>query len=187
MGKHIEQTSLTRQSIVDSFWKLAERDGIKKISVSAVTKTAGINRSTFYEYFTDMEDLIDSVESAITEELKVLIGGLYVKYNLNCSHRDLAKALIPYYDRLALILGEDGDKRFLSKIQIEAVKLFTAVAENHDPFIEYEIVYVVSAFIGFLTYWHETGRRLSEDDFTELFHTLSIKGLSAQCTNAENM
>lgn len=187
MGKHTEQTSLTRQSIVDSFWKLAERDGIKKINVSAITKTAGINRSTFYEYFKDIDDLTDSVESHIIEELKQLIGGLYVRYNLNCSHRDLARALIPYYDRLSMILGEDGDKRFLSRIQTEAVSLFTAVAENRDPLIEYEIVYVVSAFTGLLTYWHGNGRKLSEDDFTELFHTLSIRGLSAQCTNADIM
>ena len=72
----------------------------------------------------------------------------------------------------------------LSRIQSEAVSLFTSVALNSDPMIEYEIVYVVSAFTGMLTYWHETGRKLSEDDFTELFHTLSIRGLSAQCTNA---
>ncbi len=185
MGKHIEQTSLTRQSIIDSFWKIAEREGMKKISVSSIAKTAGINRSTFYEYFTDIEDLTDTIEGVIIDELKQLIGALYVKYNLNCSHRDLARALIPYYDRLALILGEDGDKRFLSKIQIEAVKLFSAVAQNEDPMIEYEIVYVVSAFAGVLAYWYETGKRISEDDFTELFHTLSIRGLSAQCTNAE--
>ena len=184
MGKHVEQTSLTRQSIIDSFWKLAESGGIQKISVSSIAKTAGINRSTFYEYYTDIDDLTDSLESAIIGELKELIGGLYLRYNLNCSHRDLARALIPYYDRLAMILGEDGDKRFLSRIQHEAVTLFTAVAQDPDPMIEYEIVYLVSAFAGVLTYWHETGRRISEDDFTELFHTLSIRGLSAQCTNA---
>lgn len=180
MGKHIEQTSLTRQSIVDSFWKLAERDGIKKINVSAITKTAGINRSTFYEYFSDMEELTDSIESMIIDELKALIGDLYDKYNLNCSPRDLAKALCPYYDRLVLLLGEDGDKRFLSKVQTEAVKFFSILPNKSGHMLEYEIVFMASAFTGVLTYWYETGQRISEDDFSELIHTLSIKGLSAQ-------
>ena len=58
---------------------------------------------------------------------------------------------------------------------------------NPDPMIEYEIAYVVAAFTGLLLYWHETGKRIDEDAFTEVFHTLSIKGLSAQCTNAEDM
>ena len=102
MGKHIEQTDLTRQSIIDSFWILAKTGGNARITASAVAKKAGVNRSTFYEYFSDMDGLIDSIETALTEELKELIGELYIKYNLNCSHRDLAKALIPYYEQNTL-------------------------------------------------------------------------------------
>ena len=187
MGKHIEQTDLTRQSIIDSFWILAKTGGNARITASAVAKKAGVNRSTFYEYFPDMDGLIDSIETALTEELKELIGALYIKYNLNCSHRDLAKALIPYYERLTILLKRDSARRFLFRIQKEAVDLFAKVTESPDPMIEYEIAYVVAAFTGLLLYWEETGKRIDEETFTELFHTLSIRGLSAQCTNAENM
>ncbi len=51
--------------------------------------------------------------------------------------------------------------------------------------IEYEIAYIVSAFTGLLLYWEETDRKINEDTFTELFYTLSIRGLSEQCTNAD--
>ena len=185
MGKHIEQTDLTRQSIVDAFWIIAKTEGNAMITVSAVAKKAGVNRSTFYEYFSDMDGLIDSVETALTDELKELIGALYMKYNLNCSHRDLAKALIPYYERLTILLKRDTARRFLFRIQKEAVDLFSKVTVNPDPMIEYEIAYMVSAFTGLLLYREETGRKIDEDTFTELFHTLSIRGLSAQCTNAD--
>ena len=185
MGKHVEQTDLTRQSMIDAFWILAGDGGQAKITASAVAEKAGVNRSTFYEYFPDMDGLIEYIERTLTDELKELIGGLYLKYNLNCSHRDLAKALIPYYERLTILLKRDSDRRFLFGIQKEAVELFTEVTENPDPMIEYEIAYIVAAFTGLLLSWQETGRKIDEDSFTELFHTLSIKGLSAQCTNAE--
>ena len=185
MGKHLEQTNQTRQNIIDAFWSMAESDGVRNISVSAVVKKAGINRSTFYEYFCSVEDLADHVEGIIIDELKQLIGGLYIRYNFSCSYRDLATALAPYYDRLALLLGEDGDKRFLSKVQREAVALSSEITVKPDPMIEYELAYVVSAFAGVLTYWNETGKKISEDAFTELFHTMSIRGLEAQCINAE--
>ena len=54
-----------------------------------------------------------------------------------------------------------------------------------DRSYKYEIAYVVAAFTGFLLYWEETGRRIDEDTFTEMFHTLCIRGLQAQCTDAE--
>lgn len=184
MGKHVEQTDLTRQSIVDAFWLLAGDSGTGRITASAVAARAGVNRSTFYEYFPDMDGLVDFIETTLTEELKQLIGGLYLKYNLNCSHRDLAKALIPYYDHLTILLKRDSDRRFLFRIQKEAVELFAVVTQNPDPMIEYEIAYVVSAFTGLLLYWQETGKKIDEDVFTGLFHTLSIRGLAAQCTNA---
>ena len=184
MGKHTEQTDLTRQSIIDAFWILA-KNGNVRITASAVAEKAGVNRSTFYEYFPDMDGLVDHIERILIEELKELIGALYIKYNLNCSHRDLAKALIPYYERLTILLKRDSARRFLFRIQKEAVDLFGKVTVNPDPMIEYEIAYVVSAFTGLLLYWEETGRKIDEDTFTELFHTLSIRGLSAQCTNAD--
>ena len=185
MGKHVERTNQTRQSIIDAFWDMAESEGAKNIRVSAIVKKAGINRSTFYEYFGSVEDLADHVEGIMIEELKQLIGDLYVRYNFSCSYRDLAKALAPYYSRLALLLGEDGDKRFLSRVQREAVALAAEITAEPDPMIEYELAYVVAAFAGVLTYWYDTGKKISEDAFTELFHTMTIKGLEAQCINAD--
>ena len=57
MGKHVEQTDLTRQSIVDAFWLIAKNGGTSRITASAVAGKAGVNRSTFYEYFPDMDGL----------------------------------------------------------------------------------------------------------------------------------
>ena len=121
MGKHVEQTDLTRQSIVDAFWLIAKNGGTSRITASAVAGKAGVNRSTFYEYFPDMDGLTGYIESTLTEELKTLIGGLYIKYNLNCSHRDLAKALIPYYERLTILLKRDSDRRFLLRTTLELI------------------------------------------------------------------
>jgi AcrR family transcriptional regulator len=184
MGKHIEQTDITRQSMVDAFWILAKKGG-KKITASAVAETAGVNRSTFYEYFSDMNDLATQIEDTVIDDIKRLIGELYIEFNLNCSYRDLAKALVPYYERLIILLKRDSDRHFLLKVQKEAVELFTSVTKDDDPMIEYEIAYVVAAFTGFLLYLDETGRRIDEDAFTEVFHTLCIHGLREQCINAE--
>ena len=185
MGKHKEQTDLTRQSIIEAFWIIAGNSDTVRITASAVAERAGVNRSTFYEYFPDMEGLTNHIEGTLIDELKTLIGGLYVRYNLNCSYRDLAKALVPYYEQLLILLKRDADRHFMLKIQHEAAELIGGITRTPDPMIEYEIAYVVAAFAGLLLYWDDTGRRIDEDAFTEMFHTLCIRGLKAQCTDAD--
>lgn len=51
----------TRALLVDSFARLkAEGATFRAISVSEVTRNAGVNRATFYAHFTDKFDLVDA-------------------------------------------------------------------------------------------------------------------------------
>lgn len=51
----------TRRLILESFMELkAEGEPFKSISVSAITRRAGVNRATFYDHFTDKFDLVDA-------------------------------------------------------------------------------------------------------------------------------
>ena len=52
MKKQPIQTAKTRQTMIDAFWELAAIQGIDKVTISGITKKAGLNRSTFYVYFT---------------------------------------------------------------------------------------------------------------------------------------
>ncbi len=47
---------------------IADRD-LPQISISDVTKRAGINRSTFYEHYTDLQDLAASACTTVFDEL----------------------------------------------------------------------------------------------------------------------
>ncbi len=50
----------TRELIINSFAKLlVENKSIRKVSVQSVTKTARVNRVTFYAHFRDKYDLLD--------------------------------------------------------------------------------------------------------------------------------
>lgn len=57
MHKQPDVTAATRKKIMDSFWDIYITTPIDKITISAITKSAGVHRSTFYEYFKDIYDL----------------------------------------------------------------------------------------------------------------------------------
>ena len=70
MKKQPQQTAQTRKKLMDSFWKLYCDDGIDRVTVGAVAKDAGYNRGTFYEYFTDVYDLLEQLEDELLGELE---------------------------------------------------------------------------------------------------------------------
>ena len=69
MKKQPEKTARTKQNMIDVFWKLAEEKGFDKVTASALAKEAGVNRATFYSYFTDMDDLVFQAEEQILTDM----------------------------------------------------------------------------------------------------------------------
>jgi TPR repeat protein len=58
---HVRERSSTRSSVLDAARRLAEREGIDAISLSAVASEAGLARATVYGIFRSKEDLLHSV------------------------------------------------------------------------------------------------------------------------------
>jgi AcrR family transcriptional regulator len=59
----------SRSALETTLWELiADRD-LTRISISQVTKRAGVNRSTFYEHYTDLHDLAASACTTMFDEL----------------------------------------------------------------------------------------------------------------------
>ncbi|MCD8021547.1 MAG: TetR/AcrR family transcriptional regulator [Lachnospiraceae bacterium] len=63
----------TREQIRKAFIRLLAEKGLSKISVAAITQTANINRSTFYEYYPDIRALLDDVESTLLSDLNTAV------------------------------------------------------------------------------------------------------------------
>lgn len=67
MKKQPEKTAKTKQIFVDVFCKLYTQKPFEKILVQEITNKAGYNRSTFYEYFSDMYDLLTYIENDVLD------------------------------------------------------------------------------------------------------------------------
>lgn len=51
----------TKKAIINSFYKLLEKKSFEKISVKDIVEDCGVNRKTFYYYFSDIYDLVEQV------------------------------------------------------------------------------------------------------------------------------
>lgn len=98
MKKKPEITTLTREKLMDSFWELYCAKPINKISIKGITDNAGYYRSTFYEYFTDIYDVLEQLETELILYLKEDVSN---SLDTNLSD-DIVKSLANMYESKGL-------------------------------------------------------------------------------------
>ena len=62
MKKQPEITAQTRERLIEAFWSLYREKKIEQITIKQITDLAGYHRSTFYEYFVDIYDVLNQLE-----------------------------------------------------------------------------------------------------------------------------
>jgi AcrR family transcriptional regulator len=69
MNKQPEITDKTRKTFINVFCDLYSQKPIEKISIQEIANQSGYNRSTFYQYFTDIYELLDYVEERVMKSI----------------------------------------------------------------------------------------------------------------------
>lgn len=154
MKHNSEITARTKKNLMDAFWDLYSKGGIGKVSVREIVKKAGYNRSTFYEYFIDIYDVLEQIEASILPDIE--------------KHKDIIRKTGPHlplkhfagvYSQnkkyFVALLGKNGDPAFLEKIK----SVYKAFVRPHfqsldtdDFMLECTLEYAISAFLGVMTY-----------------------------------
>ncbi|MBS7009383.1 TetR/AcrR family transcriptional regulator [Anaerostipes sp.] len=182
MRKHPEVTARTRQCFIDSFWNLLSKNKLSKITVSSITKEAGYNRGTFYEYFKDIPDLLEQIEDELMDDLIDQVTEKFSRgcpYNLQILSQECASILVQFDDKLFYLLSEYGDSsfsyRFKNRFINEITNLFDFGAK--DRYKDYIVNFCYSALIGIRLHWYETGKQLGFDEVVSVTQGLIATGL----------
>ena len=182
MNKQPEVTARTKKRMTDAFWELALETDVRSVTVSAITKKAGINRSTFYAHFLDVYDLLDQVEDGLLSQLKLrlqekLDGPGFRDFE--SFTRASAEIFSELGEPIFFLLGEKGDPAFRPKTQkvMQAAVFKLAGIPEDLPDRDYVGAYGISAVLGLLSHWHETGKEKSPEELLPIVQTLLGYGL----------
>jgi len=184
MNKNITVISQTKQNLIDAFWALYCEKRIEKITIKDITNKAGYNRGTFYEYFKDVYDVLEQIESSLIPALNELppisIGSQMHGMPTN-TFLELYEKNSKYY---AVLLGDGGDPAFASKLK-NAIKPiiiqeFTKKPDVDQKELDYILEYTLSAMIGMMSYWFRQTDKLPSDQLHELTKRLMEQGVTKQ-------
>ena len=182
MKKQPEITAQTRENLIQAFWGLYRQKKIEHITIKNITTRAGYNRSTFYEYFVDIYDLLNQFEDSLLEYLKEEIldsleGGL---------NDDIIQKLADVYeskgDYLGILLGENGDPNFVKKLKtvMRSTLVGTFRLPEKEILTSYIFEFGMSAIIGTVTHWYHSKRDLPPKEMVRLLRSMLERGITPE-------
>jgi AcrR family transcriptional regulator len=181
----------TKKMIRNALSELIEEKGFNDISITDLTKRADINRGTFYLHYTDKYDLLEKVENEVIQEIQEQTKDIH---SINLLNIDALNEPLPFMIKLfeyfkensnlmKAILGPQGDPRFHSKIkkfiEINLFEKALTKAFNKENMLvpeEYFISYVLSAHLGVVQQWVESGMKKSPKDMASILTKLFLLG-----------
>ncbi len=180
MDKKTPVSEQTKRALKNSFLELYGKNGMSGVTVGAITKKAGYNRCTFYNYYTDVPEMLAEIENSILSEISERLSAQEFHItNINDATQQFLSFFEAYGSTIYVLLSKSADSGFRSRFKESAFAIYReALAGNLDgEQIEYLITYVSSAGLGLVEHWYESGRKYSSEEFMKLVQTLISVGI----------
>lgn len=159
----------TKKLISSTFVELLSSKPFDKITIKDIVDACGINRNTFYYYYSDIYDLLEEIfKKELNEiveshnETGSYINGLFKVANVAYEHKKLINNICSSrsYEYL-----ENYMYKSCKHIMIEVVNNFATGLDVPDEDIEFIASFYEYAFMGIISEWFRTGMRESPTKF----------------------
>lgn len=173
----------TQKKIKSAFWQNLALEGYASLSVKQILQTAKINRSTFYTYFNNKNDLLDAVEEDLFQGFHEV--SLDVPLNEITASQPNKKIMQEYYHKLVeyiyqngqkfeLLASDKGDPAFLSKL----LKLDQGIWETNKLIKKvtvpqhYAFMGILSLITSLINDWAKHGFQESPQEFEKILSAM---------------
>lgn len=184
MSIYIEKNRKTKQLIQMSFMQILENKSFELITIGDITKTAQINRGTFYLHYKDKYDLLDQIEKLLFADLGNHIDELQSWYasthKFEKEQEQLAATFFRFIEMqspiIKLLLSGHGRAgfhirfrdAFSEKVRFNLEKNESFCAKLKVP-MEYFLSFITSAFLGLIEQWVRNGLDKTPQEMTALY------------------
>lgn len=166
MDKRVKRT---KKILYNSLISLMTTKELNKITVKELTELADINRKTFYLHYTDIFDMVDTIQEKLLLEFKEIVSRHdflpETKEDLYLLLNDILLFIDSNYDILSIFLGPhiNSDLNFIYKIKNIMKKRCIDIWSNLFPngnlkTYEYFYAFAFSGFIGLIQNWIDSDR-----------------------------
>jgi len=196
----------TKKAIKNALFDLIDVHEFEAITVKELTTKAKINRGTFYLHYENIDDLIDEYFNEFISKLYVLFEMEeedWIKGNEGCYLN--MKPISPLVVNLLILIKKNHklfeflwltkeNRYYKRKLKIYVTEILfyneKALINKEDLLVpeSYFTAYVISAFMGVVTQWLDSGCKESPEEIARILSFLNHKGVlvSAGAQDMEN-
>lgn len=173
----------TKRKISDAFITLYMEENIDKITIKEITELAEINRTTFYDHYIDVYDVLDQLEAelltVIDQNIELLVS--HLKHMSPDSFFTIILSIFQEHDIVLPVLlmrsnsgfGED----FVSLIKKRLLQHFEDMDDESKLILDYCTTYHFSAAISFICKWIEEGKKIPVGQMIGLLKNITERGV----------
>lgn len=161
----------TQDAIIAAAVSLILEKGVDAVTIRDITERADYNRGTFYLHFPGKPELLEFM----LEDFMQGVGRAYAEPYMNLKEVDMTAMLpstMPVFEyievhqdifRALMTMHNDMNSRLCSMFRTYLTEDFVLVTEDSEQTINYGIMlsYLVSATVGVIMHWAETGFKYS--------------------------
>ncbi|MFP3123485.1 TetR/AcrR family transcriptional regulator [Ectobacillus funiculus] len=163
--KEDPRTIRSREMFKEAVFSLLSKDSaISSLTVQRVAATAGLNRTTFYLHYKDIEDLLKQITDEIINELSDKIIGLIHAKDLSEKHQLTQLLDYLYIHRNYFILFKMN--QFEEQLFLLLKQLVETRRENTQEDLPAEYVSIdikTASLVGIIMWWIKKGLHFSSD------------------------
>ena len=180
-----ERYSVADEAILGAFFKLLKEKKPDRITVSDITKTAGIARSTFYNHYQDIPSLISAVEDKTIHDVFSMMENFQPK-----NDRDICSSYFLTLCRYTMenpflsgLLSTPHGNDLFEKMLTMLHHYVTETTSNSRPDrhtkeeVSYVITCAIGSTIGVLHKWSRDNFNLAPEVIADILSEIFLSGM----------
>lgn len=180
MNKRPDITDATKMAFMEAFIQLNRTLLVEKITVKKLTERAGYNRTTFYNYFSDVYALQDSTEEYICQQLESRISD-----NLkNVKNRDafvntIVSMVTEWRSWTEVLLKNPSSHHIEDHIKKPIVAHLKQANHIPDDDVEadFRLYFLASGAISLLLHWLQNPQAISIEEVAAILQDILENGI----------
>ncbi len=176
MKSRNESNKLAKECIVTALIELMKVHDFHSITITDLTKKAGVSRMAYYRNYTSKEDIlnkfVDEVGAGIHEKLPTI----KTETDLYNYYYALLDQLSSYNDLAITAYNAGLGEVILSQITKQMALTFPP--QSSTPAEQYRYLYLAGAFYNIFIEWLKSGQKESCSDMAKICHAFTREGFA---------
>ena len=177
--KDNQRTRLTRMLLKNSLIELLHKKPVYQITVSELCSTAELNRSTFYKYYGNVQDILRELKDETLSKGSRCIQEIKTA-GVDNGEEPLCRLLHDVKENreiYQLLMNNSINEDFPVEMLKETVSFFklkAGAALNGNPLSDYIVKYLVSGCISVIQNWISGPMTETPEEITRLIYSISV-------------